>query len=341
LQESAFSAFGSTSPIHDPGGERIRWFCPWLISGRSVLLKALDNLAGWEDRVSVSRVTARMVSAGELTPGCEELLSDRGFRVEAGIAMGGARKLVISYIGKCGANRRSDADDFRQEKLLLDGILAQDRKAPAKIVSEFDHLNDFHVETVASDSLSPADIERLVSMHGETFPTFPYDFRKKLGIMRRNPGIYLMVVVRSLLDGQVYAFSNLELNTLTLDDGTRLCLAEYDNTMRLTSCPGHRAVSGLGGILRLQLARLAVRNEADVCHAESRAGLAAINCNSHQLGMQFGGALEKHLLISGQSDINYKASTRFETMNVWYLNRQDLMGIEADLVAGMEKTNRD
>ena len=304
-----------------------------------MLLKALDNLANWESRVSVSRVTARMVSAGELTPGCEELLSARGFKVEARILMSGARKLVISYIGKCGISRRSDVDDFRQERLLLDDILAQDRKAPAKIMAEFDRLNDFRVETVAPDDLSPADVERLVCMHNETFPTFPYDFRKKLEIMLRNPGTYLMAIVRSLLNEQIYAFSNLELNTLKLDDGTRLCLAEYDNTMRVTACPDHGAVSGLGGILRLQLAKLAVRNEADLCHSESRAGLASINGNSYQMGMHFGGALEKHLLISGQSDIDYKAPTRFETMNVWYLNRRDLMAFEAELSAGMKKTN--
>jgi hypothetical protein len=312
-----------------------------MISGRSVLLDALDILAAWEDRVSVSRVTARIVSAGELPSNCEELLADRGFRVEARIPISGARKLVISNIGKCGASRCSDPDDFRQEKLMLDGILGQARKAPVKIMAEFDRLNDFHVETVASSSLSPADIERLVSMHVETFPTFPYDFRKKLGIMLRNPGTYPMAVVRSLLNERIYAFSNLELNTLTLDDGTRLRLAEYDNTMRVTSCPDHGVVRGLGGILRLQLARLAVRNEADLCHAESRAGLAAINGNSYQLGMHFGGALEKHLLISGQSDIDYKAHGRFETMNVWYLNRQDLMAIEAGLIAGMENIKPD
>ena len=153
-------------------------------------------------------------------------------------------------------------------------------------------------------------------------------------MMLRNPGKYLMVVVRSRLNEQICAFSNLELNTLKLGEGTDLCLAEYDNTMRVRSCPGYGVVSGLGGILRLQLARLAAENKADLCHSESRASLAAINRNSHQLGMRFGGALEKHLLISGRSDIDYKVPTRFETMNVWYLNRGDLMAIEADLSAG-------
>ena len=117
-----------------------------------MLLRALDNLAGCEGRVSVSRVTARIVSAGELTPGCEELLCDRGFKVEARVSMSGARKLLITYIGKCAAGRRSDVDDIGQEKLLLDDILAQDRKAPAEIVADFDRLNDYRVETVAPQS---------------------------------------------------------------------------------------------------------------------------------------------------------------------------------------------
>lgn len=292
-----------------------------------MLLQVLDNLASWEGRVSVSRVTARIVSAGELPPGCEELLADRGFRVEAGVSLSGPRKLVIFYIGKCAASRRSSVDDIRQEKLLLDQILAQECKTPGRIMAEFDRLHDFRIEVVTSHSLNPADIERLVCLHSETFPTFPYNFRKKLEIMRRNPATYLMVIVRSLLNEKIYAFSNLEQNTLRLDDGTHLCLAEYDNTMRLATSPDHGVVSGLGGILRLQLARLAARNKVDLCHSESRAGLAAINGISHQIGMHFGGVLEKHLLISGQSDIDYQSPTRFETMNVWYLNRDHLRAL--------------
>ncbi len=341
MQESAYSAFGSTSPIHDPSGERIRWFCPWVISQRSVLLSALDKLAILEDRVIVSRVTARIVSAGELPPGCEELLADRDFEIEARVLMSGPGKLAITYIAKCGAGRKSDVNDVRKEKLLLQNILSQDRKIPMTIMAEFNRLKNFSVQTVVPERLSSVDFERLVVMHSEAFPTFPYDFRKKLGIMLRNPRTYLMVVVKSMLNEQIYAFSNLELNTLKLDDGTRLCLAEYDNTMRITSCPDHGAVRGLGGILRLQLARLAARNQADLCHSESRAGLAAINSNSYQVGMHFGGALEKHLLISGQSDIDYKAPTRFETMNVWYLNREDLMVLDAESRVGMKNTNLD
>lgn len=249
--------------------------------------------------------------------------------------MSGSRKLVMSYIGKCAASRRLSVDDVRQEKLLLDEVLAQDRKAPAKIVADFDDLNEFCVAVVAPDSLSPADIERLIWLHSETFPTFPYNFRKKLKIMLHNPATYLMVIVRSLLNEKIYAFSNLEQNTLKLDDGTHLCLAEYDNTMRIPSSPDHGVVNGLGGILRLQLARLAAQNKVDLCHSESRAGLAAINGISHQTGMHFGGALEKHLLISGQSDIDYQSPTRFETMNVWYLNRDHLLALEAESSAGL------
>ncbi len=301
-----------------------------------MLLRLLNKLAACAGRVGVSRVTVRIVSAGRLPPGCEELLTDRGFRVEASIALSGPRKLFISYIGKCTARRCADVTDIRQEKLVLDGILAQAKKSPAAIAAEFDRLNDFGVEVATQDNLSTVDCAHLVCLHRKTFPTFPYDFRKKLGMMLRIPEKYPMIIVRSLLNRQICAFSNLELNTVKLDDGTLLSLAEYDNTMRVTSGPQHGVVHGLGGILRLQLALLAVHNEVDLCHAESRAGLAAINRNSHQLGMQFGGTLEKHLLISGQNDINYQTPTRFETMNVWYLNREHLLELAAELDAGMK-----
>jgi len=322
LQVSAYSAFGSTEPVHDPGGERIRWFCTRLVTGRDTLFKALLDLERAEKGAGVSRVTARIVSAGELPRGCNELLEDKGFRVEARMQLGGARNLLISYIGKCAANRCSDFDDTRQEKLLLADILSQNRALPAGIIEAFDSKLKFHFEMATPASLCPADIDRLVCMHRKTFPTFPYDFKKKLGIMLNNPDTYWMAIVRSSLNGQVHAFSNLEVTTLKLDDGTRLCLAEYDNTMRVTCSPDHGVVSGLGGILRLQLARLAARANVDLCHAESRAGLAAINVNSYQIGMRFGGTLEKYLLISGRSDVEYTAPGRFENMNVWYLNRE-------------------
>lgn len=329
MQVAAYSAFGSIEPAHDPGGERIRWFCTRLIAGRDVLLQALLDLEKPAERVGASRITARIVSAVALPPGCEELLEEKGFTVEARIQLGGARNLLISYIGKCAANRRSDFDDTRQEKLLLADILSQDRALPAGIVAAFGSKTQFHIETATPASLSAEDIDRLVCIHRETFPTFPYDFKKKLAIMLNNPGTYWMAIVRSLLNGQIYAFSNLEVTTLNLDDGTRMCLAEYDNTMRVTCSPDHVDVNGLGGILRLQLARLAARGNVDVCHAESRAGLAAINVNSYQIGMRFGGTLEKHLLISGRSDVDYTAPGRFENMNVWYLNREHLMALEA------------
>jgi len=331
LQETAFSAFGSTSPIHDVPGDRIRWFCPRLISARNVLLEALDELAAVEGRASASRVTARIVTAGELPPGCEKLLSERDFKTEAKVPMGGPRNLAITYIAKCPPGRRSNANDAQRENELIAGVLAEQRKSRPTIIADFDRLGNFLVQTDVPEQLGSADFKRLVRIHEQAFPTFPYDFSKKLRMMLQNRPSYPLVLVRSVLDGEICAFSNLELNLIELDDGTQLSLAEYDNTMRLASLPDHEDVHGLGRILRLRLALLAARSHVDLCYAESRAGLVAINMNSHQIGMHYGGALQKHVLISGQSNIDYSAPSRFETMNVWYLNREDLATIEVEL----------
>lgn len=340
MQKTAYSAFGSIHPVHDPAGKRIRWFCPRLISESKVLGQALGKMTRMDDQTNVTRLTLRVVSHGDLPPGCKDQIANRGFEVEAKIPMGGVRNLVMTYIGKCKQERHSDSDDIQQEQLLLDAILQQERKGPASILEKFCQLADFRVEQLAADNLSTTDFDRLVSMHKEIFPTFPYDFRKKLGMMLRQPDNYRMVIVRSILNGQIYAFSNLELNTLTLDDGSRLCLAEYDNSMRAISCSDHKVIKGLGAVVRLELASIAARCNADLCHSESRASLAAINDISHQIGMCFGGALEKHLLISGQYDIEYMVPSRFETMNVWYLDRKALRSLEVEYRIGLEKFNR-
>ncbi len=277
------------------------------------------------------------MSEGNLPPSSNDLIVSRGFRVEAKVPIGRGRDLVMTYIGKCKEERRSDSDDIRQERLMLEGIMARERKGPAAILAEFHMLGNFRVERVRPDSLGVSDIDRLVWMHGEAFPTFPYDFRKKLGIMLRKPESYLMVIVKSSLNDQIYAFSNLELNTLKLAAGSSLCLAEFDNSMSVARSPGQLEVKGLGGVLRVELARLAGQHKVDLCHSESRASLAAINNISYHIGMRLGGALEKHLLISGKSDINYKIPSPFETMNVWYLNREALKNIETECRVGMEK----
>jgi hypothetical protein len=142
--------------------------------------------------------------------------------------------------------------------------------------------------------------------------------------MLAKPSTYIMALVRSLSNQKIYSFSNLELNNVTLDDGSVLRLAEYDNTMRVSRCPDLGEVRGLGAILRVTLARQAGARGVDLCHAESRAGLASINAISYHSGMHFGGCLEHHLLISGKNDIRYDAPSRFQSMNVWYLNRQTL-----------------
>ena len=328
LPTTGYSAFGSTEPVYDPGGERIRWFCPWQIAEMGALERALDTVADLAGTVCASRITFRVVSSGELSPDIIEVLTDRGFQIEARMAFSDANGRVITYLAQCHPERKSAQGDVRSEQALLGAIMARPRKGPATILREFRMLDEFRVEMIGPDSLSPSDTDRLIALHRETFPTFPYDFASKLALMLGAPNCYLMCLVRSLKNGKIYAFSNLEINTVTLEDGPQLRLAEYDNSMRVATCPDHGEVKGLGAILRLQLASLASRLDVDLCHAESRAALAAINGNSYHLGMHFGGTLEKHLLISGQHDISYQAPSRFESMNVWYLNRAQLATLE-------------
>jgi hypothetical protein len=326
VQTTDYSAFGSTDPVYDRGGDRIRWFCPWYISDLALLERVLDTVADLQRHSSASRITVRVISKGDLSPGIVERLAGRGYRIEARMTLADGR--VITYIARCLPHRRSAPGDVRNERALLEGITVAPRKGPVVILENFHRRGDFCVEAVRPGTLSPADTDRLIKLHRKTFPTFPYDFGDKLALMLNAPDCYLMSQVRSIRNGQIVAFSNLEINTVALDDGSDLCLAEYDNSMRAETCADHGEISGLGAILRLELAKRAARRGVDLCHAESRTGLAAINSISYHLGMHFGGMLEQHLLISGRSDVSYQTPSRFESMNVWYLNRTHLTALE-------------
>lgn len=323
-----YSAFGSTDPVYDRAGDRVRWFCPWCISDRASLVRLLDAVAVLEQRERPGRVTIRVVSCGDLSPQALQFLGARGFQVEARMPLDDASGRVVTYIACLQDSRRSSPADSGSERALLADITAAAPKGAAAIREEFCQAGGFRVERVGPGTLTAADVDRLVGMHRETFPTFPYEFEHKLALMLAAPDAYLMSQVRSVSNGWIYAFSNLEINTVTLEDGSHLCLAEYDNTMRFATCPELGELKSLGALLRLELALRARDRGVDLCHAESRASLGAINRISYDLGMKFGGTLEKHVLISGPSDISYQHPSRCESMNVWYLNRAQLVALE-------------
>lgn len=325
---TGYSAFGSTDPVYDRAGDRIRWFCPWYISDQAGLARMLDAVVGLEQQERPGRVTIRVVSGGDLALQARQFLGARGFQVEARMPLDDASGRVVTYIACLRESRRSSPADSDSERALLAEITAASPKGTAAIREEFCQAGGFRVERVGPGMLTAADVDRLVGMHRETFPTFPYEFAHKLALMLAAPDTYLMSQVRSVSNGLIYAFSNLEINTVRLADGSRLSLAEYDNTMRLATCPELGELKSLGAMLRLELALRALQRGVDLCHAESRASLGAINRISYDLGMNFGGTLEKHVLISGPSDISYQHPSRFESMNVWYLNRAQLASLE-------------
>jgi hypothetical protein len=326
LKNTAFSAFGATHPVHDPAGQRVRWFCPWPMTNRESANRLLHELERYDTEPGVTRLTVRVLSFGEPDSACIEALNTGGFLAEASMKLAGDRNPVISYLGKCKPGRQASPEDRKQERTLVQNILSTPVKGPARIIRRFNQAGEFEVVQLLSGSLRKGDRSRLIAMHQAAFPTFPYDFGSKIELMLEAPETFLMVAIRSTVDQKIYAFSNLEINDLVMEGGQRFRLAEYDNSMRMESGAGD--ANGLGSMLRLELARLAYRRNVDLCHSESRAGLFAINNISCQIGMNFGGALEKHLLISGKNDISYQAPSDFETMNVWFMNRQDLSALE-------------
>ena len=150
------------------------------------------------------------------------------------MGLGDARQTVITYIAKCGVERQSKLADVKMEAQLIDDISSRPRKGPTSYFSELARHGHFRVETVSRETLGSEDKKQLLSMHQQTFPTFPYDFADKLEMMLGQPDIYPMVMAKSIPGNHVYAFSNLELNTVKLQDGSRLRLAEFDNSMRVS-----------------------------------------------------------------------------------------------------------
>jgi hypothetical protein len=321
------SAFGSTQPVYDSVSDRVRWFCPWYVDTSAATERALDTLSAHEAAATAGRITARVVSRRRLSGECEQVLTLRGFNIEAVMVAGDSRN--VTYIAQNGPGRLPDPADAANEQAMLSSILAEPVKGGAVIAEQFAGLNGFEVQRVSPRVLDRADIGRLVELHHAAFPAFPYDFETKLALMLKAPDNYLMYLVRSARNGKIYAFSNLEMNTVTLDDGSRLRLAEYDNSLRAAACREHGDVRGLGSIVRLCLARAACRQGVDLCHAESRASLAAINSISRHLGMRFGGTLQKHLRISGETSVDYREPSPFESMNVWYLDRKRLADLQS------------
>lgn len=337
MENSVFSAFGAMHPVHDRAGKRVRWFCPWPITDQQSIQRVLDELSDLETLDSVTRLTVRVLSFSQLSPLHINLFAERGYQTEALIQLAGTTNPVITYLGKCKPGRQANEIDARQERALIRKIESTPPKGPQRIARQFAQSGNFKLEKIRSGMLSTADRDQLIAMHQQVFPTFPYDFDSKLELMIKAPETYLMVAARSLTDGEIYSFSNLEINNLVLEGGHRFRFAEFDNSMSRKPGKDHGEVSALGSSVRLELARMAHQKQVDLCHSESRAGLIAINEISHQIGMRFGGALQRHLLISGKNDIDYQSPSNFETMNVWFLNSQDLALMEQACLQSTDK----
>lgn len=325
MNHSNLSAFGSIDPVYDSTGDRIRWFCTWYVDVPGEMARALDTLTAKERERKPSRITARLVSRGALSGEATALLLSRGFVIEARMVVD--ETLIISYVAKNSPQRQSHPQDACSEQALLRDIMIKPRKGAEAIRQLFSARGEFLIEMVNQETLSRSDIARLVELHHIAFPEFPYEFEHKLALMLAEPHTYALCQARSLRSGEIYAFSNLEITTVELNHHKTLRLAEYDNSFRATTSGDHAELGGLGSALRLQLAREAYRREVDLCHAESRASLVPINNISYHLGMCFGGALQQHLLISGQRSIDYVSPSPYESMNVWYLNRTHLAAL--------------
>lgn len=326
-RNAQFSAFGSTVPVYDPEGERVRWFCPRLIRDPGGLAGALAEVNGFRDRQDVTRVTVRLLCDSALSEPLEELLDDSGYREEARMALNAGRTIV--YVAWNHASREPKPSERREEKAIIDGVLGTRAWNGREILDRFARSGEFRVDIAHADELSEEDSDRLIALHHAAFPTFPYDFDEKLRLMRSSPQGYVCCLVRSLRNDRIYSFSNLELNRIAIEGDGELFLAEYDNTLRAEPSEDHPVLQGLGAVVRLRLAHAAARLGVDLCHAESRAGLTEINRISRQIGMQFGGTLAKHLLISGRRDFAGEPPSRYESMNVWYLNRAALDALAA------------
>ncbi|NNE06716.1 MAG: hypothetical protein HKN15_13425 [Xanthomonadales bacterium] len=319
MADRQFSAFGSTEPLFDPKGDRIRWCCPEFVDDAGKLTRILETARHAGASSGVSRISLRAFSDIDLAEHFRRLIVGSGFRIEAVIDPGRTDGCRMTYLGWCGPGRQDHDTDAEAERLLVKSVTSQRMPEIHELQQEVDAQEVFDLVDYTGKPFAPSDAADLVAMHRQNFPRFPYDFEQKLDILRQQPETYLQVVLRSRLDGKIHAFSNLELNTVRLSDGRAFVLAEYDNTMKRTDArKDHPTVDGTGRMVRLQLARLAAARGVDFCYSESRSSLVAINRISYQIGMHYGGKLLKHLLISGETDIEYRAPSRFESMNIWF-----------------------
>ncbi|MEM1110927.1 MAG: hypothetical protein AAGI11_03370 [Pseudomonadota bacterium] len=323
MSNHALSAFGDTHPVLDPGGARVRWFCPWLIDGPAALAEATDVMAASRS-AEVTRLTFRIITLQPQEAWLTQGIKAAGFQVEAVQSL--REDLAVVYLGYCAPERAAPVDERRAEEALVTRVLAQAKPSLAELEQSFSAESELSIERT-SGVLSDSDRERLISMHSRTFSAFPYRFDDKLDAMLAAPETYLMLQVRSAQDGLIQAFSNLELVRFPVRGLGNLLLAEYDNSMRWVEHGQSTGPTGIGRALRLRLAQMAAEFEVDLLYSESRAGAFAINVISHQLGMNYAGRLERHLLIAGVRDVETESPMRFESMNSWYMNHSQLAAL--------------
>lgn len=324
-------SIGGVELNFDPKGKRIRQIATISLDNPSWLIPLLNAAHMEAERRGATRRVFRALTPVSKLDEAAGIARALGWSIEAVYKLDDPLFSMNAFVYYSRNNRErfSQPQVLSQEEELFKGVTVKQQKSPK------DHINrarekGFNFEQLRFP-LTDKDHHRLVEMYTLSFSSYPFDIAEAISDMVRNTQTHVYAA-RSDTDGLLYAVSATEQVEIILDDGRVLKIREMGDSAKIPS------VNGLNAPLKLMLIYEAAKDrDTHLLFCETRAALGAVNAVNWSIGMQPGGFLHKHTVISGPEDVSEVSmdgpvNGQFGNMRFWALNfgQIDRIGSEVE-----------
>jgi hypothetical protein len=293
-------------PRYDRHNERIKGFCPHVISSGRDAARMLAAVRESECANPATRITIRAF----VRQGLVEGLNGRdGLLLEARMdADNAVRGCELVYLARNSPERSPPREVMERELGFVRGVSSLSCEAPDDARGKV-HRNGYTLAKLNGDG--KLAVETLLSLYRETFSEYTFDItRDSVESMLGNGNI---VMVGRDSRGGIVSSLVAEHCELPLENGQVVHLYELSD---YATAREHRG-KGLNTLMQIEaIGQIRSLYGSDaLIYSESRAAWGPVNYSSRRAGLSYCGTLLQHCIIV--SDREFGEQGRFENLHVW------------------------
>ena len=300
-------------PTYDGHNNRVKGFCPYIISNRLLGTAMLRQVMDARKRSnSHSRTTIRAFAEKGLLDGMAEEIRENNMGIEAKFDAGNTiRGCELVYIGGNSRERMPDPMILEQE---LQSVRSMDHLRPVSYREAMERVRKSGHTVSKLEQATQADIEDLLGLYNEAYQKYTFEITEQSVRDMLNNGN--VVIVGRYAGTRIVSALIAEHCELLMEGGKiRADLFELSD---YATRKEHRG-NGLITVMQMEVIkaiRAMRKGYESIIYAEDRAAWIPVNRSSKKAGMEYCGTLPKHCLL--ESDRSFQETGDYENLNVWF-----------------------